>query len=177
MNSTYADLDEVLQSQRSLEEKRKAIGEVTKRFGHSNLFGYQLGVYLKLADLSQRELAQKIAVSPSTISHWMAGRRLPDASAIYWIVKALELGQEDSLCLLSALNVDVWLRQAAEYFDVALVQGELTLGDLNTFQKIYPVVYMMASFALSSYESSLDGFGKSVKGRRKRSASMYNETN
>jgi transcriptional regulator with XRE-family HTH domain len=39
--------------------------------------------------MSQQELAQKMGVSPSAISHWENGRRVPDANVLIAMSKAL----------------------------------------------------------------------------------------
>lgn len=42
-------------------------------------------------DLSQRELAERMFVTRSTVTHWESGRRLPDASMIYRLAECLDV--------------------------------------------------------------------------------------
>lgn len=45
--------------------------------------------------LSQKELAQKMGVTPSAISHWETGRRVPDANDLIAMSKALGCKVDD----------------------------------------------------------------------------------
>ena len=42
-------------------------------------------------NLSQRELAERMFVTRSTVTHWESGRRLPDASMIYRLAECLDV--------------------------------------------------------------------------------------
>lgn len=45
---------------------------------------------LSYADISQNELADKVGVTPATISRWMSGQRTPDANDIKRLCTALK---------------------------------------------------------------------------------------
>lgn len=45
--------------------------------------------------LSQKELAQRLGVSPAAISHWETGRRIPDANDLVAMAKALGCKVDD----------------------------------------------------------------------------------
>lgn len=57
------------------------------------------------ANLSQRELAERMFITRSTVTHWESGRRLPDASMIFRLAECLDV------------NVSVLLSAAAESDD------------------------------------------------------------
>lgn len=45
--------------------------------------------------ISQKELAEKMKVSPGAVSHWETGRRVPDANDLIAIAKALHCKVDD----------------------------------------------------------------------------------
>ena len=57
------------------------------------------------ANLTQRELAERMFITRSTVAHWESGRRLPDASMIFRLAECLDV------------NVSVLLSAAAESDD------------------------------------------------------------
>ena len=57
----------------------------------SMLFADSLRELRSGKNLSQRELAERMFVTRSTIAHWESGRRLPDASMIYRLADCLDV--------------------------------------------------------------------------------------
>ena len=53
------------------------------------VFSQNLPAALQHAGFNQRELARRMGVAPSTTSHWMTGRRLPDSEVIAAVARAL----------------------------------------------------------------------------------------
>ena len=49
------------------------------------------------ANLSQRELAERMFITRSTVAHWESGRRLPDASMIFRLAECLDVNVSDLL--------------------------------------------------------------------------------
>lgn len=69
------------------------------------LFAENLKELRTKANLSQRELAERMFITRSTVAHWESGRRLPDASMIFRLAECLDV------------NVSVLLSAAAESDD------------------------------------------------------------
>ena len=97
----------------------------------SMLFADNLKELRTEKNLSQRELAQRMFVTRSTVAHWESGRRLPDASMIYRLAECLDV------------NVDRLLRAAAESDEsptVILVDDSkiVLTGGLPILETVFP---------------------------------------
>ena len=97
----------------------------------SMLFADNLRELRTEKNLSQRELAQRMFVTRSTVAHWESGRRLPDASMIYRLAECLDV------------NVDRLLSAAAESDDspnVILVDDSkiILTGGLPILEAVLP---------------------------------------
>ena len=97
----------------------------------SKLFADNLRELRTEKNLSQRELAQRMFVTRSTVAHWESGRRLPDASMIYRLAEWLDV------------NVDRLLSAAAESDDspnVILVDDSkiILTGGLPILETVLP---------------------------------------
>jgi transcriptional regulator with XRE-family HTH domain len=60
------------------------------------LFGELLRAYRTSWGLSQKEFAARVAYSSDTVSSWERGRQRPSADAIFYIQKALRLGNSET---------------------------------------------------------------------------------
>lgn len=97
----------------------------------SMLFADNLKELRTEKNLSQRELAQRMFVTRSTVAHWESGRRLPDASMIYRLAECLDV------------NVERLLRAAAESDEsptVILVDDSkiVLTGGLPILETVFP---------------------------------------
>lgn len=54
-----------------------------------------LGYYLCLRGISQKELAQRLGVSPSAVTNWIKGKNSPDIEMVAEICGALEVSVSD----------------------------------------------------------------------------------
>ena len=54
---------------------------------------------LKQTDMKQEELAQKIGVSQSMISHYVSGRKMPALDTLSRLCTALDLDANEILCV------------------------------------------------------------------------------
>ena len=61
------------------------------------LFAENLKELRTKANLSQRELAERMFITRSTVAHWESGRRLPDASMIFRLAECLDVNVSDLL--------------------------------------------------------------------------------
>lgn len=61
------------------------------------LFAENLKDLRTKANLSQRELAERMFITRSTVAHWESGRRLPDASMIFRLAECLDVNVSDLL--------------------------------------------------------------------------------
>ncbi len=60
---------------------------------------FDLKTPLALADMSQAELARRLAVDPATVSYWMSGKKKPASDRLPEIAAALD-------CTIDALFRD-----------------------------------------------------------------------
>ena len=63
----------------------------------STIFADNLKELRMMKNLSQRDLAQQMFVTRSTVAHWESGRRLPDVSMIFRLAKCLDVNVDQLL--------------------------------------------------------------------------------
>lgn len=116
-----------------MEYKYKTVGDVFRDFPQlcdaNDNFGVLLAHYLLDRNLTRKELANQINASAAAVSHWISGRRVPDASTIYAIVDVLRLDNVETKFLLEALRADAAAKQLREYVDVASQLGDTALSN------------------------------------------------
>ena len=81
--------------------------------------------------LSQRQLADRLHVTRSSVANWEAGRRMPDAATVYQIAEALNA---DSSALLSTTD------ESGKLLNVLLVDDEPIIlnGGIPILQEAIP---------------------------------------
>lgn len=87
----------------------------------SSILGENIRRYREAAGLTQKELADRLKVSPSTVGMYEQGRRTPDADALAAIAAALKV------------NADLLLREGGATVDelIESMRGSLTAnGDI-----------------------------------------------
>jgi len=74
-----------------------------------------LGYYLSLKGMSQKELAEKLGVSQSAVTNWIKGKNAPDIEMVAQICDALEISVSD-LFGADGSKPDAKLEQATSIF-------------------------------------------------------------
>lgn len=75
--------------------------------------------------IRQVDLAQRIHVDPSTITHWRKQRRIPqDSATVYLVAKALDLNSGEQTELLNAWLASKHVHELEPYIEFARQDGQ-----------------------------------------------------
>ena len=110
----------------------------------SKAFADALEVFLNASKLTHGQFARRVPVDTSTVTRWLKGDRLPDASAIVVIARALELKVADEGMLLHALISDGQTTAIAAYAEALLISANQSPSDAVLHERVHQVENLLA---------------------------------
>lgn len=84
-------------------------------------------------EISQKDLAEKMNVAPSTVSAWCAGNKLPRIETIQQLADIFDVDRSD---LISNAKMDIRQNQQQQETRTPVPTGTITMEDIALAQKI-----------------------------------------